>query len=216
MKYLNNLIIKEKKGELEVEDILGLVKTGTASLIPDLKILKSEIARKDSYSALSVPYDRWIEIVCEFLEHGYARLVEIAHRDKYLAKFAISALEAAKSREGFLGIITIMKSYNLNDSLDYKNYVKCISAINLMISFDDEIKFSEEESTLARTLIHNYLNFTKEKLANESDIITAYCALRKIGNFESLSILKKMPPIKNAENIGIDKMVMSIIKKRMK
>ena len=216
MKILDQLLIKEKKNELEVEDILDLVKTGDPTLIPGLQELKLRIAKTDTFSVLSIPFDRWIDVVCEFLEHGYAGPVEIAKKDKYLATFAISALEASKTREGFVSILNILNSCNLEDSVGYKNAGKCISGINLMISFDDDVKFSKEEADLARLLVHNYLNFIMGKSFSEGELVVAYCALRKLGNHESIQIIKKMPPLQKSHNSGIDKMVLTAIRKRIK
>ncbi|HEY4481346.1 MAG TPA: hypothetical protein VI489_00685 [Candidatus Brocadiaceae bacterium] len=217
MKVIDDLISKEKNGELEVEDILDLVKIRNASLVPGLKLLKSEIAQKDSYSLLSVPYDRWIDMVCEFLEQGYAKLTETARRNRDMARFAISVLEATKDIEGFKSIVNILASCDLNDPVGYENSVRCLSAINLMISFDDEIKFTEEEADITRSSIHKYLAFVKgKKKLDEAGVIVAYCALRKIGNNETINVIKEMPALKSVENIGVDKMVISAIKKRNK
>jgi hypothetical protein len=213
---INSLIDKAKKKRLEVEDILGLVKnTQLEFTIDDLSKLKEEILY--SYEKdVSILFNKWVKVVTIFFEHGYNGLVQLATNNNELASFAISVLEETKNSEGFDALIKIMSVSKLNDVDGYKNMRDSIASINLMISFDDKVLIIPEDAELARQMIHAFLKFNKEFFLNESDVTIGYCALRKIGDLETIKLIMDMPVLQKSENKGLDLVVINAIKKRLK
>jgi hypothetical protein len=216
MTKISELIQKEKNNILEVEDILDLVKSPDKSILPELNTFKKIIQKNDNFSASSIPFDRWIDAVYEFVKDGYSKVVESAINNKEIARFSIGVLESSKTHEGFKSLLKILSHCDLHDKIGYTNAIKCISAINLLISFDCGFKFSGEDAAEARNLIHKFILFNKEIIYSENDLMIAYASLRQIGDIESIDIIKQMPAVVNTQNSGVEKMVMSAIRRRLK
>lgn len=213
-KSKTTIIQKARNNDIEVEDILQLVKTGnkeTLHILEKLRLLLCEGEKRSD----EVPFDKWICIVATYFEYGISKIVYLAKEDMEYSSFAISVLEELKTYDAFVGIIEVLESCVLSDNQDYKLALKCLAALNLMISFDDEINYKPQDEALLRSLIHHFLNFCKEKKACEEDIVVAYCAVRKVGDASTITLIKSMPSLVLEEYSGLDKTVMNKIKKRL-
>ncbi len=76
-------LLKKKAvdNSLEVEDLLKVAARGDASDAIFLRRLKDEHAWSDSgleHGARVVPLGQWVNVICCYLERGYAGLVELA------------------------------------------------------------------------------------------------------------------------------------------
>ena len=210
---VNFLVSKAKSKQIEVEDILKLVKKiQPRSINDDLNELKLQIST-DYDEEVSILFNKWIDIVSIFFEKSYNGLIEIALQNKNFAPFAISVLEETKTSEGLKSLIEIIRNSKLKDNDGYKSILDSIAAINMMISFDDDIFIDPEDSESTKNLIHDFLKFNKENIFNEGDVVVAYCALRKIGDSETIKLIKNMPTLMESQNMGIDSTVMKQIEK---
>ena len=211
---VNFLVSKAKSKQIEVEDILKLVKKiQPRSINDDLNELKLQISTNYD-EEVSILFNKWIDIVSIFFEKSYNGLIEIALQNKNFAPFAISVLEETKTSEGLKSLIEIIRNSKLKDNDGYKSILDSIAAINMMISFDDDIFIAPEDSESAKSLIHDFLKFNKENTFNEGDVVVAYCALRKIGDLETIKLIKNMPALMESQNMGIDSTVMKQIEKK--
>jgi len=213
---LTELFEKRKRNELEVEDILQLAKGGIKKIfvndLKNLKIIKVEGNEQKENQSINL----WIDIIIDFFENGYQKLIEVAKAGDKKAVFAIGVLEETKTIEGFRSLIAILKNCSIENPVEYEIAVATISAINNMISFDSIVTVEESDASVARQFIHNFLIYANNPSSNEKDLVIAYCALRKIGDLNTIKLIKKMRPLSRPENLGIDSVAISAIKSRIK
>lgn len=213
---IQKLFKKEKNNTLEVEDILAVVRNGTKDDVSVLKELRLEIFKTDTFSTRSIPFDKWIDAVCDFLTFGYDKMVEIATSNSDQSYFAIKVLNETYTYDGLQSILKILNASDLTKQTDYIVAIECMSAINLMISFDAKIDLSEKDIVSVRQLIHRYLEFVKNNSAKEIDISAAYYALRKVGDNSSIELLESLPPFTESGLLNTLSTVKSAIKKSMR
>src|SRR5262245_33962022 len=86
---------KAADNSLEVEHLVKVAVLGDATDAPFLRALKGEHGWSDTGREgrkLVVPFGRWADTVCRFLEDGYPGLVQAA-KESDGAEFCVSVLE---------------------------------------------------------------------------------------------------------------------------
>src|SRR4051794_17121597 len=101
---------KAADNSLEVEHLLKVATLGDASDAPFLRALREEHDWSDSgreVGTLVVPFGRWADTVCRFLEHGYPGLVQLAKDSDTAAEFCVGVLEELNSPASVPAILVI-------------------------------------------------------------------------------------------------------------
>ena len=102
---------KAVDNSLEVEHLLKVATIGDAADAPFLRVLKGEHGWSDTGREgrkLVVPFGRWADTVCRFLEDGYLGLVQAAKDPPDAADFCVSVLEELKT--GHVDYVTLTSS----------------------------------------------------------------------------------------------------------
>jgi predicted transcriptional regulator len=209
------LIQKAEKHELEVEDIINL----SATRDPEVSILLQEIKEmmnwpttriENENGSITPPMGMWADVATEYILNGYDGLYELA-QDEQKVSFVISFLEEYKTTESVAVLLKISDLYSANISLHKNTLIDIVSGLNLLLSFPGAPEIEELTCQKARELIHKVLNVCE----SQAEYSTTICALRGVGNEDSIKLIAKVPKLVDAWS-GTESLVKKAIKKRMK
>ena len=219
MKNKKNDIIKkleklEMSNSLEVEHILALVHKADKLIIPQLK----ELSEKNNWSEINdeliIPFATWVEIICEYLSEGIHKIISLAMEKNNYSHFAIAVLEELKTIESVNGLSRVLSSCNLSVEKDYKIAIKILSSINLKLSFNNSIHLPLHEKEQLRKLIElKLMQIEASEFKTVSDVVICLCALRGVGNEETIAMIKKRTPMEDTIYKGLEKKIIKFIKK---
>lgn len=209
------LIQKAEKHELEVEDIIKL----SATRDPKVSILLQEIKAmmnwpttriENANGSITPPMGMWADVASEFILNGYAGLYELA-QEKEKVSFVISFLSEYKTTESVTVLLNISDVYSPNISLHKHTLINIVSGLNLILSFPGSPEIEEPTCLKARELIHKVLDVCESQV----EYATSICALRGVGNEDSIKLIAKVPKLVGAWS-GTESLVKKAIKNRMK
>jgi len=79
-KHIKKLHQLEKKGHLEVEDLLKIVKAPNKEYITPLREMVAQYHWQPLNDELIIPFASWVEALCIYLEEGAQGLVKATHK----------------------------------------------------------------------------------------------------------------------------------------
>ena len=205
---------KAANGSLEVEHLLKVAELGDATDIPFLRILKAEHAWSDDSGEGDhrvVPLGKWTDSICCFLEGGYPGLVQAASESAASAHFSLGVLEELRTAASASAILAIggPTIYQPEDALEFA--IHLATAFNLVLSFKGAPRVASTVEEQIRQFLHRML---ATKLSR-SQCGTVVCALRGVGDRESVALIESLPPFEDAWE-GVEKAAVRQIKKRMR
>ncbi len=123
--------------------------------------------------------------------------------------FSLAFLSEYKTPESVAAILHIGKRLGRQASLKSKNEIA--SAFNSILSFGNRPVIDDNKTTEARNLLHSYFSADLD----ESMQATIYCAMRGVGNQDSIDLISGQKKLAGAWS-GTETAVIKAIKKRMK
>ncbi len=185
---------KELSGGVEVEHIVGVTLKCDANLIPVLKRLSAEFKWKEGKKALrshSVPMGSWVKVCCSYLKDGNSGLVSIVQRssDEVEREIAVSVIGELKPVDSKRILIDLIKWHTRLQAKQRKLALEIVRVINSLFSFHSEVKLNERDCQIIRNYVHKFLANAKTK----DERGTAYWALSRVGNEESITIIRSAP-----------------------
>lgn len=214
MNIEKNILKKIKENTLEVEDVLDSARTGnssTAKFIMDLAGKHSWEDFEETGGRRRVPLRTWSKVVALYMEKNHYGLSSLV-RDKdgkYLdtAKFVASVLEHVHTRESFLMLLSNFSEIFENPCGNSELCKKLVESINLLLSFPPKINVEISEAEVVRGFLHKLL----ESANDNNELGNIYCALRAVGNQQSIVLMQNRPLLSN-EWAGIESQVIKMIK----
>lgn len=216
MRKLNRMAAKDL---LEVEHLLKVARIGDSSDVQFLQSLKTTNSWSDSgieNGVLVVPFGRWTEVVCAFLEGGYDRLISLATDpdtfDDY-CEFCIAALEELRTPQSVLALMDIAQGIETIPTRHKAVSVaaKIASALNLILSLKGAPSIYPHIEDTVREFLHTLLIADLE----EHELASVIYALRGVGDELSIHKITALPPL-NYPFEGAQKASIRAIKKRVK
>ena len=183
------------------EDVLPFASLEDASAIAPLRAYAEEHWSAKAKPGKDVPMRAWVDAVCAYLEGGYDQLRKHAGR---APSFALAVLEELATEEAASTALAIARDTKERDTL-----FGAVDTLNLLLSFKPAFVFPEAQCKKARDLLHARLS---EKLT-ESQASSVYCALRGVGDDESIALLQGRGDLKGAYK-GMLANAVKAIKKR--
>ncbi len=219
MIVIDELKRKVESNSLEVEDIIDLAVANNKDSIDFLKNSIKDYQWEDFLEAKrsnKVPLATWSSIVIAYLEGGYKSLKRyvISESGDYLdtSRFVIGVLENIKSRETIKEIINLFGELLLSPNIDYELSKKLIKAINLLMSFPPAVEVDDKDKRILRFFIHKFLSFYGDE---DGCRYIALCALRGVGNSNSIEIIESYPKLTGSYK-GVENVVIKAIKQKNK
>lgn len=214
---INKIIKKfhrlENKGDLEVEDLLKILKTPDVRFIAPLKEMAKQYDWQPLNNQLIVPFASWVDAICLYLEKGMQGLVIATQKKDDFAELVLSVvseLPISQSIPAFIAIASVFEpEINENDSDFAKKF-----AYNLC---DNSHRIKKEpiseELRLQLIPILKKMIIWADKIDNESVKSASLVPFRYIGTMADIDFIKSISFSKEY-NTNIPKIVIKDIKKR--
>jgi hypothetical protein len=204
---------KAADSSLEVESLLRLAARGDSSDAPFLRALKAEFRWSDTGRqgrGRVVPLGRRADVVCRFWEGGYAGVVRMARGSAEAADFCAALLEELKTPESVSALLAIGGPVVERPEADVGLAVRLADGFNLLLSTPKgAVAVGAAVERRVRTFLHRLLALA---LAEEQRA-TAVCALRGVGDAESVALIAGLPPFGGCW-AGLEKSAVRQIQKR--
>jgi hypothetical protein len=205
---------KAADNSLEVEHLLKVAELGDASDAPFLRALKEEHSWSDTGREgrkLVVPFGRWADTVCHFLEDGYPGLVQSAKDSPDAAHFCVSVLEELMTAASVSAILAIGGPVIERPATDVNLAVRLAEGLNLLLSFKGAPAIAPGAECKVREFLHRLLAAE----LSEEQRASVVCALRGVGDAESVALVASLPPFRRGW-AGLEQQAVRQIKQRLR
>lgn len=205
----------EKNDELEVEDLLKLLKKPCVSLADPLR----EMAKMYDWLPINqeriVPFATWAEVVAIYFEKGIAEIIALAKKKDEISPFALSTLDYLPSVEAFEAFLAISECFEADLMNENREFIKKY-AYNLCIASHSlkKMPISEELSDKIKEILKKIIVYT-ENIGDEPIKMLALVPFRYIGDLSDIDFVQKITFTEDCYQ-GYEKQFVREIKKRVK
>ena len=123
-KYIKKLHQLEKKGDLEVEDLLKILKTPNKEYITPLQEMVAQYHWQPLNDELIVPFASWVDALCIYLEEGVQGLVKSIHKTKDFFSIVFGVLEELPTEESLPAFLEIAQNFSAKITDDQQDFVQ--------------------------------------------------------------------------------------------
>ena len=110
-KHIKKLHQLEKKGNLEVEDLLKILKTPNKEYITPLREMVAQYDWQPLNDELIVPFASWVDALCIYLEEGVQGLVKSIHKTKDFFSIVFGVLKELPIEESLPAFLEIAQTF---------------------------------------------------------------------------------------------------------
>jgi hypothetical protein len=206
--------LKAAKNDVEVEHLTEFAILGDVRAIPVIREIQDKYGWSSSNQADGahvVPLARWADVVCTYIEGGCDALVAYARGpDSESTHFAIQILGDVKSEACVLALADLSEDIIKDLPARLKDGLKLADAINFTLSFKSPPYVNPE--TIRR--LYTFLHILLQQDLNEPQRGIVVCALRGVGNEESIHLIRKLPCF-TGPWAGLESLACKAIRKRL-
>ena len=123
-KHIKKLHLLEKKGDLEVEDLLKILKTPNKEYITPLREMAAQYDWQPLNDELIVPFASWVDALCIYLEEGTQGLVKAIHKTKDFFSIVFGVLEELPTEELLPAFLEIAQTFSDKITDEQEDFVK--------------------------------------------------------------------------------------------
>ena len=123
-KHIKKLHQLEKKGNLEVEDLLKILKTPNKEYITPLQEMVVQYHWQPLNDELIVPFASWVDALCIYLEEGVQGLVKSIHKTKDFFSIVFGVLEELPTEESLPAFLEIAQNFSAKITDDQQDFVQ--------------------------------------------------------------------------------------------
>ena len=123
-KHIKKLHLLEKKGDLEVEDLLKILKTPNKEYITPLREMAAQYDWQPLNDELIVPFASWVDALCIYLEQGTQGLVKAIHKTKDFFSIVFGVLEELLTEESLPAFLEIAQTFSDKITDEQEDFVK--------------------------------------------------------------------------------------------
>ena len=123
-KHIKKLHQLEKKGNLEVEDLLKILKTPNKEYITPLREMVAQYHWQPQNDELIVPFASWVDALCIYLEEGTQGLVKAIHKTKDFFSIVFGVLEELPTEESLPAFLEIAQTFSDKITDEQEDFVK--------------------------------------------------------------------------------------------
>jgi hypothetical protein len=199
---------KAADNSLEVEHLVKVAELGDVTDAPFLRALKEEHGWSDTGRD---PFGRWADTVCRFLEDGYPGLVHAAKDSGEAAEFCVSVLQELKTAASVSAILAIGGPLIERPAANVKRAVRFADGFNLLLSFKGAPAIAPEVERKVREFLHRLLAVELSEVQRASVV----CALRGVGDAESATLIRSLPPFRG-NWVGVEQAAVRQIEQRVR
>ena len=123
-KHIKKLHQLEKKGNLEVEDLLKILKTPNKEYITPLREMVAQYDWQPLNDELIVPFASWVDALCIYLEEGVQGLVKSIHKTKDFFSIVLGVLKGLPTEESLPALLEIAQNFSAKITDEQEDFVK--------------------------------------------------------------------------------------------
>ena len=123
-KHIKKLHQLEKKGNLEVEDLLKILKTPNKEYITPLREMVAQYDWQPLNDELIVPFASWVDALCIYLEEGVQGLVKSIHKTKDFFSIVFGVLKELPIEESLPAFLEIAQNFSSKITDEQQDFVQ--------------------------------------------------------------------------------------------
>ena len=191
-KHIKKLHRLEKKGDLEVEHLLKILKTPSKEYIVPLREMAAQYDWQPMNDKLIIPFAAWVEAICIYLEEGTRGLIKILNEQKELFNIVFGVLEEIPVSEAFTAFLEIAKTFSTgitNEQEDFvKKYAYSLCCISHQLKGENVGKDLHEAFV---PILKQIISFAQTK-KNETIMCSATVCFQAFGDKSDIEYLKSL------------------------
>ena len=192
-KYIKKLHQLEKKGDLEVEDLLKILKTPNKEYITPLREMVAQYHWQPQNDELIVPFASWVDALCIYLEEGTQGLVKAIHKTKDFFSIVFGVLEELPTEESLPAFLEIAQTFSDKITDEQEDFVQkyTYSLCNISHQLKGE-KVSQDLHEVFVPILKQIISFAQSK-KDEVLMCSAAVCFQAFGNESDIPYLKALP-----------------------
>ena len=192
-KHIKKLHQLEKKGNLEVEHLLKILKTSNKEYITPLREMVAQYHWQPMNDTLIVPFASWVDAICIYLEEGVQGLVKAIHKTKDFFSIVFGVLEGLPTEEALPAFLEIAHTFSINITDDQQDFVQkyAYSLCNISHQLKGE-NASQDLHEAFVPILKQIISFAQSK-KDEVLMCSAAVCFQAFGNKSDIPYLKALP-----------------------
>ena len=191
-KHIKKLHRLEKKGDLEVEHLLKILKTPSKEYIIPLREMAAQYDWQPMNDELIIPFAAWVEAICIYLEEGTQGLVKAIDKPKEFFLIVFGVLEEIPISEAFTAFLEIAKTFSAGitdeQEIFVQKYVYPLCEISHQLKGE---KMSKDLHDAFVPILKQIISFAQTK-KNETIMCSAAVCFQAFGDNSDIEYLKSL------------------------
>ena len=191
-KHIKKLHQLEKKGNLEVEDLLKILKTPNKEYITPLREMVAQYDWQPLNDELIVPFASWVDALCIYLEEGVQGLVKSIHKTKDFFSIVLGVLKGLPTEESLPALLEIAQNFSAKITDEQEDFVK--EYIYELCDISQQLKSEKVNKDLHEAfvpILKQIISFGQSK-KDEVLMCSAAVCFQAFGNKSDIPYLKAL------------------------
>ena len=192
-KHIKKLHLLEKKGDLEVEDLLKILKTPNKEYITPLREMAAQYDWQPLNDELIVPFASWVDALCIYLEEGVQGLVKSIHKTKDFFSIVLGVLKGLPTEESLPALLEIAQNFSAKITDEQEDFVK--EYTYELCDISQQLKSEKVNKDLHEAfvpILKQIISFAQSK-KDEVLMCSAAVCFQAFGNKSDIPYLKALP-----------------------
>ena len=191
-KHIKKLHRLEKKGDLEVEHLLKILKTPSKEYIVPLREMAVQYDWQPMNDELIIPFAAWVEAICIYLEEGTQGLVKAIDKSKEFFLIVFGVLEELPIDEALPAFLDIAETFSAGITDEQEIFVQkyAYSLCNISHLLKGE-KVSKDLHEAFVPVLKQIISFAQTK-KNEALMCSATVCFQAFGDKSDIEYLKSL------------------------
>ena len=191
-KHIKKLHQLEKKGNLEVEDLLKILKTPNKEYITPLREMVAQYHWQPLNDELIVPFASWVDALCIYLEEGVQGLVKAIHKTKDFFSIVFGVLKELPTEEALPAFLEIAQNFSAKITDEQEDFVKeyTYSLCDISHQLKSE-KVNKDLHEVFVPILKQIINFAQSK-KDEVLMCSATVCFQAFGDKSDIPYLKAL------------------------
>ena len=192
-KHIKKLHQLEKKGDLEVEDLLKILKTPNKEYITPLREMVAQYHWQPQNDELIVPFASWVDALGIYLEEGTQGLVKAIHKTKDFFSIVFGVLEELPTEESLPAFLEIAQTFSDKITDEQEDFVQkyTYSLCNISHQLKGE-NASQDLHEAFVPILKQIISFAQSK-KDEVLMCSAAVCFQAFGDKSDIPYLKALP-----------------------
>ena len=192
-KHIKKLHQLEKKGHLEVEHLLKILKTPNKEYITPLQEMVAQYHWQPLNDELIVPFASWVDALCIYLEEGVQGLVKSIHKTKDFFSIVLGVLKGLPTEESLPALLEIAQNFSAKITDEQEDFVK--EYTYELCDISQQLKSEKVNKDLHEAfvpILKQIISFAQSK-KDEVLMCSAAVCFQAFGNKSDIPYLKALP-----------------------